>query len=122
MAQATKEGYDTRNGNLSPFHGYYFKVLAGQGPNANGGTYQYVVKGKMILGFALIAYPAEYGNSGVMTFVVNQEGIIYEKKLGKETRRLAEAISLFNPDKSWKKVSRSEPSVQKNASSAEPKH
>ena len=121
LARATKEGYDTRDGYLSPFHGYYFKVLTGQGPNAIGGTYQYVVKGKMILGFALIAYPAEYGNSGVMTFVVNQEGVIYEKNLGKETRRLAEAVTLFNPDKGWKKVTRTEPSGQKTTSPAGPK-
>jgi hypothetical protein len=81
IARASKEGYDTKDGNLSPFHGYYFKVLNGKGPKATGGAYQYVVKGKMILGFALIAYPAEYGNSGVMTFLVNQEGVIFEKNL-----------------------------------------
>jgi hypothetical protein len=115
MARAVKEGYDTKNGNLSPFHGYYFKVLTGQGPNATGGSYQYVVKGKMILGFALIAYPAEYGNSGVMTFMVNQEGVIYEKNLGKGTLRLAEGATLFNPDKGWKKVAHPEPSGQKPA-------
>lgn len=103
VAQAAKEGYSA-GGNLSPFHGYYFKVLKGQGKNAKGGAYDYVVKDKMILGFALVAYPAEYGNSGVMTFVVNQEGIIYEKNLGKNTRRLAEAMTVYNPDKSWKKV------------------
>jgi hypothetical protein len=113
MARAVKEGYDTKNGNLSPFHGYYFKVLTGQGPNATGGSYQYVVKGKMILGFALIAYPAEYGNSGVMTFMVNQEGVIYEKNLGKRTLLLAEGATLFNPDKGWKKVTRTEPSGHK---------
>lgn len=116
LARAAREGYDTREGNLSPFHGYYFKVLTGQGPNATGGTYQYVVKGKMILGFALIAYPAEYGNSGVMSFMVNQEGVIYEKNLGKETRRLVEAVTRFNPDKGWKKVSQPEPAGQKAAS------
>lgn len=115
MARAVKEGYDTKDNSLSPFHGYYFKVLTGQGPNAVGGSYQYVVKGKMILGFALIAYPAEYGNSGVMTFMVNQEGVIYEKNLGKDTLRLAEAAQLFNPDKGWKKVPHPEPSGQKPA-------
>jgi len=116
MARAAKEGYDTRDGNLSPFHGYYFKVLTGQGPNAVGGSYQYVVKGKMILGFALIAYPAEYGNSGVMTFIVNQAGVIYEKNLGKKTRQLAEAATLFNPGKGWKKVTRTESPGQKTTS------
>jgi hypothetical protein len=103
IARAAKEGY-TAESNLSPFHGYYFKILKGQGKHAKGGAYKYVVKDKMILGFALVAYPAEYGNSGVMTFVVNQEGVIFEKNLGKNTRRLAEAITAYNPDKSWKKV------------------
>ena len=103
IAQAAQEGYSAE-GNLSPFHGYYFKIIKGQGKHARGGSYKYVVKDKMILGFALVAYPAEYGNSGVMTFVVNQEGIIYEKNLGKKTRHLAGAITAYNPDKSWKKV------------------
>lgn len=102
VAQAAKEGY--LNPNLSPFHGYYFKILKGQGKRANGGAYSYVVKDKMILGFALVAYPAEYGNSGVMTFIVNQEGIIYQKNLGKNTKSRAEAMKIFNPDKTWKKV------------------
>jgi hypothetical protein len=102
VAQAAKEGY--ANANLSPFHGYYFRILKGQGKRANGGAYNYVVKGKMILGFALVAYPAEYGNSGIMTFMVSQEGTIYQKNLGKETKRRAEAIKLFNPDKTWRKV------------------
>ena len=103
IARSAQEGYST-NGNLSPFHGYYFKIIKGQGKHAKGGAYNYVVKDKMILGFALLAYPAEYGNSGVMTFVVNQEGIIFEKNLGKNTHRLAEAITVYDPDKSWKKV------------------
>jgi hypothetical protein len=103
IAQAAKEGYST-DGNLSPFHGYYFKILKGQGKLAGGGKYEYVVKDKMILGYALVAYPAEYGNSGVMTLMVNQEGIILEKNLGSGTKRLAEAMKVFNPDKSWKKV------------------
>jgi len=102
VAQAAREGY--ANANLSPFHGYYFRILKGQGKRANGGVYNYVVKGKMILGFALVAYPAEYGNSGIMTFMVNQEGTIYQKNLGKETKRRAEAIKLFDPDKTWRKV------------------
>lgn len=103
MARAATEGYPEGH-NLSPFHGYYFKILKGQGKHAAGGAYQYVVKDRMILGFALVAYPAEYGNSGVMTFIVNQAGTIYEKNLGRNTRRLAEAMELFNPDKSWKPV------------------
>jgi hypothetical protein len=103
IAQAAKEGYRAED-NLSPFHGYIFKILKGQGKHAKGGPYKYVVKEKMILGFALVAYPAEYGNSGVMTFVVNQEGTIFEKNLGSNSRRLAEAITVYNPDKSWKMV------------------
>jgi len=102
VARAAKEGY--ADANLSPFHGYYFKILKGQGKHAQGGAYDYVVKGKMLLGFALVAYPAEYGNSGVMTFIVNQEGIIHEKDLGVNTTRTAEKMKIFNPDKTWKKV------------------
>jgi len=103
IAQATREGYNKKS-SLSPFYGYYFKILKGQGKHAEGGRYNYVVKGKMILGFAIVAYPAEYGNSGVMTFMLNQEGTIYEKNLGKNTRRIAETIKIFDPDKTWKKV------------------
>jgi hypothetical protein len=106
VALAAKEGYV--NPNLQPFHGYYFKILKGQGKHASGGAYNYVVKEKMILGFAIIAYPAEYGNSGVMTFIVNQEGIIYQKNLGKNTKRTAEAMKIFNPDKTWKKTGQTE--------------
>ncbi|MEW6107835.1 MAG: DUF2950 domain-containing protein [Nitrospirota bacterium] len=102
IARAAKEGYNESD--ISPFHGYYFKILTGQGKYAEGGAYNYVVKGKMILGFALAAYPAEYGNSGVMTFIVNQKGIIYEKDLGRYSRRIAETMNVFNPDKTWKKV------------------
>jgi hypothetical protein len=103
VAQAEKEGY-AKEQNLSPFHGYYFKILKGQGKQATGGAYSYMVKDKMLLGFALVAYPAEYGNSGVMTFLVNQDGIIYEKDLGKNSRRTAEKMKVYNPDKSWKRV------------------
>jgi Protein of unknown function (DUF2950) len=113
IARAAQEGYST-DGNLSPFHGYYFKILKGQGKYARGGPYNYVVKDKMILGFALVAYPAAYGNSGAMTFVVNQEGIIFEKNLGKNTRRIADAITVYNPDRSWNKVKDLETSAQKN--------
>jgi len=102
VALAAKEGYF--NPDLQPFHGYYFRILKGQGKHADGGAYNYVVKGKMILGFAIVAYPAEYGNSGIMTFIVNQEGTIYQKKLGKNTTRKAEALKIFDPDKTWTKV------------------
>jgi hypothetical protein len=102
VAQAAKEGY--ANADLSPFHGYYFKILKGQGKHADGGAYNYVVKGKMILGFALVAYPAEYGNSGFMTFIVNQEEIIYQKNFGKDAKHRAEAMKIFDPDKTWEKI------------------
>lgn len=106
VAQAAIEGYAKKSGgiNLSPFHGYYYKILNGQGKYPTGGAYDYVVNGKMILGYALIAYPAQYGNSGIMTFIVNQEGVIYEKNLGKNTVNIAKAMKKFNPDKTWRKV------------------
>jgi hypothetical protein len=106
VAQAANEGYADKDGsiNLSPFHGYYYKILKGQGKYATGGVYNYVVKGKMILGYALVAYPAQYGNSGIMTFIINQEGVIYEKNLGKNTVSIANAMKKFNPDKNWRKV------------------
>ena len=106
VAQAAEEGYS--NADISPFHGYYFRVLTGQGSHAEGGAYDYVVSGKMILGFAILAYPAEYKNSGVMTFIVNQEGIIYEKNLGSDTKQKSEAIKLFDPDPTWNKVGETE--------------
>lgn len=110
VGRAAKEGY--ADADLSPFHGYYFKILKSQGKHAQGGAYDYVVKGKMLLGFALVAYPAEYGNSGVMTFIVNQEGIIYEKDLGKDTTRIAEVMKIFDPDKTCKRVKETLPELQ----------
>jgi hypothetical protein len=106
VAQASGEGYAKKTGvvNFAPFHGYYYKILKAQGKNAAGGAYNYVVKGKMLLGFALVAYPAQYGNSGIMTFIVNQEGVIYEKNLGKNTERIARAMKKFDPDKTWEKA------------------
>jgi hypothetical protein len=88
----------------SPYHGYYFRILKAQGKNAPGGAYDYVVNGNMIGGFALVAYPAQYGNSGIMTFIVNQAGVVYQKNLGKDTAQIAQTIKLFDPDKTWKKV------------------
>lgn len=102
-AQASAEGY--RAGEpAAPYHGYYYRILKGQGPDAPGGASYYVVRGKMIGGFALIAYPAEYGNSGVMTFMVNHAGTVYQKDLGKRTEIFAKHINLFDPDQTWKKV------------------
>jgi hypothetical protein len=103
VAQASSEGYAVGSERI-PYHGYYFKILTRQGPMAAGGEVDYIVRGKMIGGFALVAYPAEYGNSGVMTFVVNYYGTIFQKDLGERTARIAERMTAFNPDQTWKKV------------------
>jgi hypothetical protein len=105
VAQAAREGYAKDKDNKPvPFHGYYFRILAGQGKHADGGAFDYVVNGHMILGFALVAWPAQYGASGVMTFIVNQDGIVYQKNLGRNTAKIAAAMKLYDPDKSWRKV------------------
>ena len=95
---------EQKNGQPTPYHGYYYKILKGQGENAPGGQYDYVVNGKMILGFAMIAYPAKYGSSGIMTFIVNQDDVVYQKDLGKNTLELVKSIQTYNPDKTWKKA------------------
>src|ERR1019366_7832637 len=87
-----------------PYHGYYFRVLRSQGPDAAGGAFDYVVKGKMIGGFALIAWPAEYGVSGIRTLLINHEGLVYEKDLGAATAIAARQMTRLNPDKSWRPV------------------
>ena len=87
-----------------PYHGYYFRILTAQGPDAPGGAHAYIVKGDMIGGFALIAYPAKYGDSGIKTFLVNHRGVVYEKDLGSSTATLAAQITRFNPDKTWQPV------------------
>jgi len=109
FAQATAQGYQIDAGR-TPFHGYYFKILTRQGAEATEGKFDYIVRGKMIGGFALVAYPAEYGNSGIMTFVVNYTGSVFQKDLGPNTIRLAERMTSFDPDKTWKKVSDPGPS------------
>ena len=87
-----------------PYHGYFFHILKAQGPDAKGGAMDYVVKGTMIGGFALIAWPAEYGVSGVQTLIVNHQGVVYEKDLGPQTASLARQTTRFNPDKTWKPI------------------
>jgi hypothetical protein len=106
VVQAKKEGYTGKKpgDKPSPFHGYYYRILKAQGKNAAGGAYDYFVKGKMIGGFAVVAYPAKYGNSGIKTFMVNHDGIVYEKDLGKSNEKIVQAMDTFDPDKSWKKV------------------
>ena len=86
------------------YYGYHYRILKGQGPDAKGGAYDYVAQGRMIGGFALIAWPATYDNSGVMTFIVNHEGVVYEKDLGPDTASAVQKITKFNPDKTWKKL------------------
>ena len=85
------------------FHGYHYRIIRGQGASARGGAYDYVAQGRMIGGFALVAWPASYGNSGVMTFIVNHDGVVYEKDLGPDTAAAVRKITRFNPDKSWKR-------------------
>jgi hypothetical protein len=103
VASATAEGYGKAE-QMSPYHGYFFRIITAQGENASGGAYSYIVNGNMIGGFAIVAYPALYRSSGVKTFIVNHEGVVYEKDLGPETAQLAAAVTVFDPDKSWKKV------------------
>ena len=101
VAKAIQRGYTNRN---EPYHGYFFKILKGQGPDAPLGQLDYVIKGAMIGGFALIAAPAEYRKTGVMTFMVSQDGVVYQKDLGPNTLEIAKKIDRFNPDKTWKPV------------------
>jgi hypothetical protein len=98
MKQARNEGYKS---GAPSYHGYIYRILTAQGKDAPGGAYSYIVKGKMIGGFAVVAYPAEYGNSGIMTFIVNHDGKVLQKDVGKNTVSAAAAIKEFNPDKGW---------------------
>lgn len=103
VAQAQSEGYK-KGDNPAPYNGYFFRILTAQGKNAKGGAYNYLAKGKMIGGFAVVAYPAVYASSGVKTFIVSHEGIVYEKDLGPKTAKLAKAMKIYNPDKTWKQA------------------
>lgn len=100
LAQAGEEGY----GKGDPYHGYYYHSLKAQGPAANGGAKSYLVDGQLKGGVALVAYPAQYKSSGVMTFIINQAGVVYQKDLGEDAANLAKAMTEFNPDSTWKKV------------------
>ena len=107
VAQAAERGYSSEppaGGETHPYQGYLYRILKSQGPDAAGGASDYVVDGKMIGGFAVLAYPAEYGNSGVMTFIVNYQGVVYQKDLGPDTASIADSITAFNPDASWTKA------------------
>jgi hypothetical protein len=103
VAFATDEGYSA-NANRGPFHGYNFRMLKKQGSHTPGGAKDFVVDGKMTGGFAFVAYPAEYGNSGVMTFTINQDGVLLQKDLGKTTTEIATAMNEFDPDNTWTQV------------------
>jgi hypothetical protein len=105
VAQAWKEGYKRKKAAFrtepTPFHGYYFRILTSQGKNAPGGKYNYIINGNMVAGFALVAFPANWKRSGVMTFIVNQQGKVYEENLGPETTKIAQEMKSYNPDDTW---------------------
>jgi hypothetical protein len=105
VAEAQNEGYGMKakgaNTSREPFHGYFFKILTSQGKRAPGGKYSYIINWHMIGGFALVAWPAQYGESGIMTFIVNQQGRVYQRDLGPRTGKLAPAMKAYDPDPGW---------------------
>jgi hypothetical protein len=107
-ADASAEGYKAGS-EPKPYHGYYYRILTQQGASAPGGAMSYIVKGKMIGGFALVAWPADYANSGVVSFIVSHSGAVYEKDLGENTDAVVKSMTSFDPDKSWRKVEQTEP-------------
>lgn len=107
VAAAAQEGYlavGRHDATPAPYYGYFYRMLKAQGEHAPGGAYAYVVNGKMLFGFSLMAYPAEYGSSGIMTFMVNQEGAVYQKDLGEDTEKAATSLEIYDPDQTWLKV------------------
>jgi Protein of unknown function (DUF2950) len=104
VKRAQSEGYRKEGEAPAPYHGYYFRVLLAQGPKARGGALDYIQHGSMIGGFALVAWPVDHGVSGMKTFLVNQDGVIYEKDLGPSTSTTAEAMTAFDPDSTWRRV------------------
>jgi len=105
VAAAAEDGYGLAGGqDPAPFHGYHFRILTAQGPAAAGGAADYVRNGEMSGGFALVAWPAQYDATGIMTFIVNGEGIVFEKDLGQETPASAKAVTRYDPDSTWRKV------------------
>jgi len=118
VARAIDEGYSTDK--RSAYHGYYFKVLKGQGPAARMGRLDYVIEGVMIGGFALIAAPAEYGVTGIKTFIVSNDGIVYQKDLGPDSLEIAKKIELYNPDKSWQRTDDQWPASAWEVAAADP--
>jgi len=117
VAAAAAEGYpEHQNGVPTPYRGYYYHILTRQGKSGPGGAKSYIVNGKMTDGFAFLAYPAEYRSSGVMTFIVGQDGVVYQKDLGKKTQALAKAMKEYDPDTAWQKLEE-----QKEETAGEPK-
>ncbi|HXW55827.1 MAG TPA: DUF2950 domain-containing protein [Candidatus Cybelea sp.] len=104
LVSAAAEGYKLHAGHPTPFHGYFYRILTKQGAKAQGGALNYVVDGKLTRGFAFVAYPAEYRNSGVMTFIVNQNGVVYQKNLGLKTPEIASAMQAYNPGRTWRRI------------------
>ena len=104
LAFANGQGYNIKQGEAAPFHGYFYRILTKQGASAKGGALDYLSGSKLARGFAFLAYPAEYGNSGVKTFMVNKDGIVYQSDLGNKTMELAAAIEAYNPDSAWEKA------------------
>ena len=109
IAQAAEEGYSFaaaghKPGPVTPYRGYFFHMLKSQGPDAPGGARDYIINGQMICGFATVAWPAEYGNSGVMTFIVSNDGVVYQKDLGPNSSQIAPAMRSFDPGAGWTKV------------------
>lgn len=101
VAAAAEEGYRRAEGERTPYHGYYYRMLYAQGPNANGGARDYFAGGVLTRGFALVAWPADYGASGVQTFIVNQDGVVFQKDLGEDTATMVETLQSFDPDSTW---------------------
>jgi hypothetical protein len=102
VASAEAQGYGTNAAGMrTPYHGYFFRILKQQGPSAPGGAKDYVVNGHMTGGFAMLAFPAKYGDSGIMTFIVNRTGIVFEQNLGPATDTVARRITAYDPDESW---------------------
>jgi hypothetical protein len=115
VADAESQGYTSSHdasGQHAPYRGYHFRILKSQGPNASGGARDYIVNGEMIGGFAVVAYPAEHGNSGIMTFIVNQDGIVYQRDLGPDTAKIASQMTAFDPGSDWTKAEPTEPAQQ----------
>jgi hypothetical protein len=111
-AEAQAQGYKASATNEPrPYHGYYYRILTAQGKDAQGGARSYEVNGKLIGGYAVVAWPADYGSSGIMTFISNYEGDVYQKDLGDDTDKLARAMTEYNPDSSWKKCEEANPAT-----------